>query len=122
MADKAEQNGFGPVYRKRNPTTILKAQALVIIVSGLIFLAYRYLSPSHNGGRILSSDDLYFMCGVSSALLLGELIRRLCLFTEEYHHSLTRYDGSYMKALAACISIPQGIWVCYYYVLKHNVP
>ncbi|KAJ7338312.1 hypothetical protein JRQ81_011263 [Phrynocephalus forsythii] len=40
-----------------------------------------------------------------TALQVGALLKGISIFTEEVHHLTSRYDGSYVKALSACLDM-----------------
>ncbi|XP_031568835.1 stimulator of interferon genes protein-like [Actinia tenebrosa] len=101
-----ENNGFGPLYKPRGYGSIF-ASAFIIF----IYLAFTLFLEKSNTRQ--SWNVYLFAVGFSFlALLIGELIRRFCLFTEEYRHLDARYEGSFKKAGRALFGFSNNALVC----------
>jgi transmembrane protein 173 len=85
--------GFGQVYKprgSRSAQACILVLVLYVIFNFFIERRYENLSPWY---------FYEFALGVSFlVLLMGEVIRRICLFAEEHRHIDSRYGGSWKKA------------------------
>lgn len=89
-----QNNGFGPLAERRGKRAVY-ASFVALIIFILCTIGF-------------SSEDWHF-CVFSFALstlaiLLGELIRRVCLFAEEFKHKNSRYGGSLANVLKTTFS------------------
>lgn len=101
-----ENNGFGPLIKPRGYGSLLASGFII-----LLYLASTFFLERTNS---LHSWNIYlFGVGFSFlAVLIGELIRRICLFTEEYRHLDARYEGSLKKAFLALFGFKNNSMVC----------
>ncbi|XP_055481511.1 stimulator of interferon genes protein [Psammomys obesus] len=74
-----------------------KQAALVFLAASLVTLWVLGESPGH----ILQYLVLHL-----ASLQLGLLLKEACCFAEELHHVHSRYQGSYWKAVHACLGCP----------------
>ena len=95
-----EHNGFGPIFVNRgNKATYMSWLCLLGYVCILCLWLYK------SGERTKPNSwffDLISLLLLISSAILGEFIRRACLFYEEYGHINKRYIGSTKEAAAAC--------------------
>ncbi|KAK3714533.1 hypothetical protein QZH41_003881 [Actinostola sp. cb2023] len=89
-----ENNGFGPIFKRRGSSSKWVSFVILLVFVALVF--------AFETERYSEQQWLAFYCvgfGFSLlALMLGDLIRRLCLFVEEFRHRRSRYGGSVKKA------------------------
>lgn len=98
-------NGFGPISNLRSKRWRTMASVAVILLFYICYGVNKILTTNVPLTRAFDLEDLVIGCGVLSAAMFGEIIRRLCLYAEECHHSDTRYMGSRRKALEACLCL-----------------
>ena len=89
----ALNNGFGPLCRTRNEKVLygIAFSAIVVLIS-LVEAAVSLKVFCYS-----DTDNIHLVstyCAMASSLILGEVIRRLTLFTEEVRHADERYNGS----------------------------
>ena len=101
-----ENNGFGPLAKPRGQTATYTAMVL-------LFLFLCALIAWEVGAKVGVKFYLYeFCCGSSFlVILMGEMLKRVCLLSEECRHRHTRYDGSWKKVLKAVFSFKYGKFV-----------
>ena len=105
MADVVQQenNGFGPLSKPRGKAAVI-VSIIVIIISAVVFV----FSVRERG----SKEGILFL-GFAAALLtlsavIGELVRRMCLVTEEIRHKETRYQGNWKQVFRSTFGF--GYW------------
>ena len=95
MDRQQENNGFGPLSKRRGKASLLAALFVVA------FAAVVHFKIAHSSGNQHGSNELAFLLFISALLTLslavGEVVRRACLGIEESRHKQTRYEGSWMK-------------------------
>ncbi|XP_078358274.1 stimulator of interferon genes protein 7-like isoform X2 [Oculina patagonica] len=87
-----ENNGFGPIFDPRGKAASF-ASGFVVIISGLIIMFC-----SGFGFLVFAAALL------TLSLVLGELIRRLCLVAEEIRHKEKRYRGNWKYAFKSAFT------------------
>ena len=93
-------NGFGPIsVRRGNKATYVGCMILLafVAISGI----WLYRSGEKYDLKCWYFELILLSLGVVGAIL-GELIRRCCLFFEEYSHINKRYLGKRKTAVLAC--------------------
>lgn len=100
-----ENNGFGPLYKPRGYGSLFASGFVIVVYLVFIFFLER---------RSLQSWNIYLFGAVFSflAVLIGEVIRRICLFFEEYRHLDARYGGSFKKAFKVAFGFKNNGLVC----------
>jgi transmembrane protein 173 len=102
-----ENNGFGPIYEPRGQRSMYFSGFILVLYLGFTFFLERK-------NESLRSWHVYlFAFGFSVfAVLIGEAVRRFCLFTEEYRHLDARYEGSFKKVVYTSFGFKNGTVVC----------
>eukprot|EP00794_Sanderia_malayensis_P011345 gene11344-12528_t len=93
-----QNNGFGPIPEKRGKKALLMALGFF---GGFILFVCLICWSKKNQKKELG----FFVMAIAtslSAVIFGHLIKRLCLFAEEYSHLKTRYEGDRLKAAKKC--------------------
>lgn len=108
----ALNNGFGPLYRTRNEKVLygIAFSAIVVLIS-LVEAAVSLKVFCYS-----DTDNIHLVstyCAMASSLILGEIIRRLTLFTEEVRHVNERYNGSKLRAFQKCLTFGNKTKVCF---------
>ena len=89
-----ENNGFGPIFEPRGRRAVI-ASWVVVIISAVVLV---FISSARERG---SKEGIIFLVFGAALLtlsaVLGELLRRVCLVTEEIRHKKTRYQGHWNK-------------------------
>ena len=92
MDPQQQNNGFGPLTKPRGKTAVITA-SFVIVLSGALHVKF-----AHSSGKKESRDEIHFLLFGSAllilSLVLSEVVRRVCLVTEEIRHKQSRYKGS----------------------------
>ena len=108
MDPQQQNNGFGPLSKPRGKAAFL-ATSLVILVSGVVHVI---MTISQASGEKESRDKLHFLIFgaaiLTLSLVLGEVVRRLCLVIEEIQHKETRYEGSRRKVFISTFTFRYG--------------
>ena len=95
-----EHNGFGPIFVNRgNKATYMSWLCLLGYVCILCLWLYKRGERTKPNSWFFDLISLLLLIG---SAILGEFIRRACLFYEEYGHINKRYIGSTKEAAAAC--------------------
>ena len=110
-----EQNdGFGPLAERRGKSATYASIAVLIILTACLFASV-FVSEPH---RALSPRFYALAFAISClAALAGEIIRRACLFAEEYKHIESRYRGNILTTLKATFAIENTAFVVVVVVL-----
>ncbi|EDO35285.1 predicted protein [Nematostella vectensis] len=103
MRRAEENNGFGTIPKRRNQHTPFYASIGMIVVIIVAFTSYHITSYGDDRNRAMRQYSFTFSLAYL-AFLVGELLRRCCLFAEEYRHIETRYNGSLKKAIQTTFS------------------
>ena len=81
-----ENNGFGPLFKRRGKTATVSSVIMVVISGATLFFAVKD-----------KEKEFHFLVFTAALLTLsfvfGELFRRLPLLSEEFKHKRTRYQG-----------------------------
>ena len=108
MEPQQQNNGFGPLSKPRGKAAILAA-SLVILISGVMHVK---MTISQASGEKESRDKLHITIFgaalLTLSLVLGEVVRRLCLVIEEIKHKQTRYEGSWRKVFISTFTFTYG--------------
>ncbi|KAJ7375189.1 hypothetical protein OS493_001932 [Desmophyllum pertusum] len=89
-----ENNGFGPLSKPRGRAATI-ASVVVAVISGVVLLFAVRKKESREGILFL----FFAVALLTISLVLGELVRRMCLITEEFQHQQTRYQGEWKNLL-----------------------
>ena len=83
-----ENNGFGPLFKRRGKTATVSSVIMVVISGATLFFAVKD-----------KEKEFHFLMFTAALLTLsfvfGELLRRLSLLFEEIKHKRTRYQGNW---------------------------
>ena len=90
-----ENNGFGPLAKRRGNTAKFAAAVALAGAFGVLF----YVTERSAGALYLGLSFL--------ALAAGELLRRVFLLCEELRHRLTRYEGKWTKLFQSTFAFQQ---------------
>lgn len=94
-----ENNGFGPIALPRDGKgRILFADFCMIILLLFILMVYRW----NESKSPLSKEDVYLISSFVFSIMTVDVIERLCMFAEEWHHVNERHGGNKMEALRVC--------------------
>ena len=108
MDPQQQNNGFGPLSKPRGRAALLTA-ILVIVFSAAVHVR---VAVAHASGEEESRDKIHFLVFAAAlltlSLVLGEVVRRLCLVIEEIKHKQTRYEGSWMKVFTSTFTFKYG--------------
>ena len=94
-----ENNGFGPLSKPRGSKAVI-VSVIITIISGvvLVFLVRERVNK----------EGIHFLVFPAALLTLsavfGELVRRMCLVTEEINHKETRYQGHLMNVFSSTLA------------------
>ena len=102
MDPQQQNNGFGPISKPRGRTSVITASFLIVL-SGAIHCVYFKIAYSSEDkeGRVEFHFLLFGFALLILSFILGELVRRLCLVSEEIRHKETRYKGSWKKVFTS---------------------
>ena len=91
-----ENNGFGPLSKPRGSMAVY-ISVIVIIISGVVLV--------FSARERVNKEGIHFLVFPAALLTLsavfGELLRRMCLVTEEINHKDTRYQGHLKKVFSS---------------------
>lgn len=108
MDPQQQNNGFGPVSKPRGRYAIFAALLLIAISCA----AHVRATVAQASGQDGSKDKIQFLLFATAllilSLVLGELVRRVCLFVEEIQHRDTRYEGSLKKVFTSTFTFRHG--------------
>ena len=94
-----QNNGFGPISKPRGRASVITASLMIVLASAVHFtIAY---SSENKEGRVGFHFLLFSFALLILSFVLGELVRRLCLVSEEIRHKETRYKGSWKKVFTS---------------------
>ena len=106
MDPQQENNGFGPLSKRRGKSSVL-ATLFVVAFSTVV-----HLKIAHSTGNQQGRDELVFLLFnialLTLSLAVGEVVRRVCLGIEEIRHKQTRYEGSWMKIFNSIFAFKDG--------------
>ena len=106
MDPQQQNNGFGPISKPRGRTSVITASLMIVLASAVHFtIAY---SSENKEGRVGFHFLLFSFALLILSFVLGELVRRLCLVSEEIRHKETRYKGSWKKVFTSTFSFRHG--------------
>ena len=102
MDPQQQNNGFGPISKPRGRTSVITASFLIVL-SGAVHCVYFKIAYSSEDkeGRVEFHFLLFGFALLILSFILGELVRRLCLVSEEIRHKETRYKGSWKKVFTS---------------------
>ena len=106
MDPQQQNNGFGPLTKPRGKTAVITAW-FVIVLSGALHVKF-----AHSSGKKESRDEIHFLPFGSAllilSLVLSEVVRRVCLVTEEIRHKQSRYKGSWKMVFTSTFTFRYG--------------
>ena len=98
-----ENNGFGPLSKPRGRTAVI-VSVVVVSVSGVVLV----FSVRERGTK----EGIHFLVFSAALFILsavfGELVRRMCLVTEEVQHKEERYEGSWKSVFSSTFAFGYG--------------
>ena len=102
MDPQQQNNGFGPISKPRGRTSVITASFLIVL-SGAVHCVYFKIAYSSEDkeGRVEFHFLLFGFALLILSFILGELVRRLCLVSEEIRHKEARYKGSWKKVFTS---------------------
>ena len=86
-----ENNGFGPLFKHRGKTARFISAIVFVITGATLSFAVKVKSELH--------CPVYTLAVNTFIIVLGEIMRRLFLVSEEFKHKCTRYEGKWMSVL-----------------------
>ena len=93
-----ENNGFGPLFKRRGKTATFTSAIAVVIISAMLFFTVK--------GKEKEFPSPEFTIALQTlSVVLGEMIRRLILVSEEFKHISTRYQGNWKRIFKATFTI-----------------
>ena len=96
-----ENNGFGPLFKRRGKTSSVASAIMVVISGTMLFFAVKE-----------KGNEFLFLVFTAALLTLsfvfGELLRRLSLLSEEFKHKRTRYRGKWKDVFKTTFSSAYG--------------
>ena len=109
-------HGFGPISESRKQNATI-ASITFIILYALMTIAYRWY---YMLVLLPYADDVGLCSAITSSLILGEVLRRVALYVEEFNHVEKRYNGNIGKAFVACFQFPNKSNSVSSEILFHN--
>ncbi|XP_015753479.1 PREDICTED: stimulator of interferon genes protein-like [Acropora digitifera] len=113
MDPQQQNNGFGPLSKRRgrSATTV----AVILVVVPVFALVITVIIAQD---KKLEKDYLLFFINGTGRLLLsfviGKLLQKMCLFCEEVQHKETRYNGSLKKVLKSTFAFRFGDYMFFF--------
>ena len=96
-----ENNGFGPLFKRRGKTATVTSAIMVVISGATLFFAVKE-----------KEKEFHFLVFTAALLTLsfvfGELFRRLSLLSEEFKHKRTRYQGKWKGIFKTTFTFDYG--------------
>ena len=89
-----ENNGFGPLLKRRGKTAIVVLVIAVVIVGAMLFFTVK-------GKEKEFPSPVFTVALQTLSVVLGEMIRRLFLLSEEFRHRHSRYRGKWERVFQA---------------------
>ena len=89
-----ENNGFGPLFKRRGKTAIVASAIAVVIVGAMLFFTVK-------GKEKEFPSPVFTVALQTLSVVLGEMIRRLFLLSEEFRHRHSRYGGKWERVFEA---------------------
>ena len=121
-----ENNGFGPLFKRRGRTATFVSVTVVVIIGTILFFVVKEKEEEF-------FSLVYTIALFTLSVVLGEIVRRLSLVSEEFKHRCTRYQGKrksvlkstftfdyFMRGLVAAI-VSIFIVGCYQLYEQHKV-
>ena len=99
-----ENNGFGPLSKPRGRTAVI-VSTVVVIVSGVVLV---FFSVREGGSKERIQFLVFTAALLTLSVVFGELVRRMCLATEEIQHKDTRYQGNWKKVFSSTLAFGYG--------------
>ena len=106
MDQNQENNGFGPIPKRRREYAKVSATLLVVVAAIACIIA-----------ALVSQDKvvLFFPMFLTGRLLLsfviGKVMQKACQFVEEWRHRKTRYKGKPMNVFKSTFTFSYGDYV-----------
>ena len=85
-----ENNGFGPLFKRRGKTAIVASAIAVAIIGAMLFFTVK-------GKEKEFPSPVFTVALQTLSVVLGEMIRRLFLLSEEFRHRHSRYQGKWKR-------------------------
>ena len=85
-----ENNGFGPLFKRRGKTAIVASAIAVVIIGAMLFFTVK-------GKEKEFPSPVFTVALQTLSVVLGETIRRLFLLSEEFRHRHSRYQGKWKR-------------------------
>ena len=89
-----ENNGFGPLFKRRGKTAIVASAIAVAIIGAMLFFTVK-------GKEKEFPSPVFTVALQTLSVVLGEMIRRLFLLSEEFRHRHSRYRGKWERVFQA---------------------
>ena len=88
-----ENNGFGPIFKRRGKTATFTSAIVFVITSVILFFAAKENCELHS--------PVFTIARHTIIVILGEMIRRLFLVCEEFKRKRPRYQGEWKNVFKA---------------------
>ena len=98
-----ENNGFGPFSKPRGRAAVI-ASVVVVIIFGLILVFSVRERGSKEGIQFL----VFSAALLTLSVVIGELVRRMCLVIEEVRHKKERYQGNWKHVFRSTFAFGNG--------------
>ena len=98
-----ENNGFGPLSKPRGKAATITTAIVVVISAAILTFAVKEKEKKEGIHFLVFTAAL-----LTLSLVLGELVRRLCLVSEEIQHKHTRYQGNWKHVLKSTFTFENG--------------
>ena len=98
-----ENNGFGPLFKPRGRAAVI-VSIVVAIMSGVVLVFSVRERESKEGIHFL----VFSAALLTLSAVFGELVRRMCLVTEEVRHKGTRYQGNWKHIFSSTFTFEYG--------------
>ncbi|XP_020622141.1 stimulator of interferon genes protein-like isoform X3 [Orbicella faveolata] len=98
-----ENNGFGPLFKPRGRAAVI-VSIVVLIMSGVVLVFSMRERESKEGIHFL----VFSAALLTLSAVFGELLRRVCLVTEEAQHKGTRYQGNWKHVFSSTFAFEYG--------------
>ena len=107
-----ENNGFGPIPKRRGEYA--KVSAGLVVVAIAIACVIASLVPD----KVVKDYALFFPIFVTGRLLLsfviGKVMQKACQFVEELRHKKDRYNGNKMNVFISTFTFSYGDYVLFF--------
>ena len=98
-----ENNGFGPLSKPRGKAATVTTAIVVVISAAILAFAVKEREKKEGIHFLVFTAAL-----LTLSLVLGELVRRLCLMSEEIQHKHTRYQGNWKHVVKSTFTFENG--------------